>query len=143
MPRAAPRPRWTMFARSSAAAGVHSSLSMSIADGEGRVAGGVNLYASTVEAFTGLHEALAEALGGSADSVIMNADLGFSTLERARQALEVLHDRARIDTAVGILAAQHREDPDRALARLLHAAQRANVDPVVVARVLIFSVQVD
>jgi len=131
--------RWTVFARSSAAAGVASSLSMSIADGHGRVTGGLNLYASTGDAFSGLHEALAAALGGSAASVITNADLGFTTLDRAKQAPAVLHDRARIETAVGMLAARYQEDLDTARARLLRAAQRASIDPAVVARVLIFS----
>jgi ribosomal protein L17 len=99
----------------------------------------VNLYAATADAFTGLHEALAAALGGSAESVITNADLGFSTLDKARQAPAVLRDQTRVETAVGILAARYREDVEAARTRLLHAAQRANVDPVVVARVLIFS----
>jgi GAF domain-containing protein len=131
--------RWTVFARSSAAAGVASSLSMSITDSQGRVTGGLNFYASTAEAFSGHHEALAAALGGSAQSVITNADLGFSTLERAKQAPAVLHDRARIETAVGMLAARYRENVESARARLLRAAQRAGIDPAVVARVLIFS----
>jgi GAF domain-containing protein len=131
--------RWTVFARSSAAAGVASTLSLSITDGDGQVMGGINLYASTRHAFTGRHESLAAALGGSAESMITNADLGFSTLERAKQAPAVLRDRARIETAVGMLAARYHETIDRARSRLLKAAQLARVDPVVVARVLIFS----
>lgn len=131
--------RWSVFARSSAAAGVASTLSMSVTDSNGHVTGGVNLYASTGDAFDGLHETLATALGGSAETVITNADLGFSSLERARQAPAVLRDQARVDTAVGILAARYREDLETARARLLRAAQRASVDPVVVARVLIFA----
>ena len=131
--------RWTVFARSSAAAGVASSLSMSISDRDGRVTGGLNLYASTPDAFAGRHETLAAALGGSAESVVTNADLGFSSRERARQAPGVLLDRARIETAVGILAARYRQDLESARARLLRASRRAGVDPVVVARVLIFA----
>jgi len=131
--------RWTVFARSSAAAGIASTLSMSITNGNGEVTGGLNLYASTSDAFTGRHEALAAALGGSAESVITNADLEFSTLERAKQAPTVLRDRAKIETAVGMLAARYRETIDSARARLMKAAQRARVDPVIVARVLIFS----
>jgi hypothetical protein len=131
--------RWTVFARSSAAAGVASSLSMSITDGEGRVTCGLNLYASTADAFSGVHDELAAALGGSAESVVTNADLGFTTLGKAQQAPRLLRDRARIETAVGILAAQFREDLDTARARLLQAAHRAGVDPVVVARVLTFA----
>jgi GAF domain-containing protein len=131
--------RWTVFARSSAAAGVASTLSMSISGGDGQVTGGLNLYASTPGAFAGRHETLAAALGGSAESVVTNADLGFSSRERARQAPGVLLDRARIETAVGILAARYRQDLESARARLLRAARRAGVDPVVVARVLIFA----
>lgn len=131
--------RWTVFARSSSAAGVASSLSLSITDAEGRVTGGLNLYASTADAFTGVHEALAAALGGVAESVVTNADLEFSSLERARQAPSVLRDRTRIETAVGILSVQFREDLAQASDRLYKAAQRASVDPAVVARVLIFA----
>src|SRR4051794_35835131 len=64
------------------------------------------------------------ALGGSAESVITKADWGFSTLERARKAPAMVRDRARIETAVGMLAARHGEDPDVARERLLRAAQR-------------------
>ena len=131
--------RWTVFARSSAAVGVASTLSMSITDRQGRVTGGLNFYGSTAEAFTGRHDSLASALGGSASSVITNADLGFTTLDRAKQAPSILRDSARIETAVGMLAARYHESIDSARARLLQAAYRAGVDPVVVARVLIFS----
>ena len=131
--------RWSVFARSSAAAGIASSLSMSITDEEGNVTGGLNLYAATADAFTGVHQALAAALGGSAESVITNADLGFSSLERAKQAPSALRDRAKIETAAGILAAHFREDLAKAHDRLYQAARRARVDPVVVARVLIFA----
>jgi GAF domain-containing protein len=131
--------RWTLFARSSAAAGVASSLSMSITDEHDQVTGGLNLYASAPDAFEGRHQALADALGGSAESAISNADLSFATLERARQAPGIVRDRTRIETAVGLLAAWFREDIDRARERLLQAARRARVDPAVVARVLIFT----
>ena len=133
--------RWTMFARTSAAAGVASSLSMAIDQGAGGVVGGINLYASAPVAFEGLHETLAAALGASAETVITNADLGFSSRERARQAPRVLKDRARVDVAVGMLAARYREDVDDSRARLLRAAERAGVDPVIVATVLIFAHQ--
>lgn len=131
--------RWAVFARSSAAAGVASTLSMSVTGPDGQMTGGLNLYASSPGAFAGLHQTLAAALGGSVESVVTNADLGFSTRERAKQAPGVLRDQARIETAVGMLAARYRHDLESARARLLQAAQRAGVDPVVVARVLIFA----
>jgi GAF domain-containing protein len=133
--------RWTVFARSSAAAGVASSLSMAIAQGAGGVVGGINLYASTPDAFEGLHETLAAALGASAETVITNADLEFSSRERARLAPRVLQDRARVEAAVGMLAARYREHVDHSRERLARAAERAGVDPVIVATVLIFAHQ--
>ena len=101
---------------------------MSVTDRNGQVTGGVNLYASTADAFDGLHQTLAAALGGSAETAITNADLGFSTLERARRAPTVLRDRARIDTAAGILAARYREDVEgRGLGCYARRSARASI----------------
>ena len=44
--------RWSLFSRSSAAAGVQSTLSLSISDGRS-VVGGINLYAGVPNAFEG------------------------------------------------------------------------------------------
>ena len=66
--------RWAMYARASAAAGIASSLSLPLLS-DGRAVGGVNLYASTPDAFDGHHEELAHALGTSASDAVSNADL--------------------------------------------------------------------
>ena len=93
--------------------------------------------------FTGHHEALAEALGASAATVITNANLGFSS-RGAKHAPRVLRDRARIEAATRIVAASCLEyDRESARPGLHNAAVRAGVDPVVVARVLIFSRRAD
>ena len=77
--------QWQTFARSSAALGVASSLSMPTVK-DGRVTGGINLYASTAHAFAGHQQALAEALGASAADAVANADLSFSTRRQAVEA---------------------------------------------------------
>jgi hypothetical protein len=56
----------------------------------------------------------------------------------AKQA-GLLDDQDWVEVAVGILAARYREDVEDARGRLLRAAQRASVDSVVVARVLILT----
>ena len=48
--------------------------------------GGINLYAARTGAFRGKHEALAAALGATAEGAMADADLDFSTRELARQA---------------------------------------------------------
>ena len=76
--------RWALFARTSAAFGIASSLSLPLVS-HGRVTGGINLYASSPEAFAGHHDELAAALGASAAGSVANADLSFaSRLKRPR-----------------------------------------------------------
>jgi GAF domain-containing protein len=108
-------------------------------DSHGRLIGGINLYASTPDAFTGLHDAVADAVGGMAASAVTDADLGFASRERARQAPSVLRARGKVDTATGLLAARYDSTIDEARARLERAAERAGLDPAVVAQVLILA----
>ena len=101
----------------------------------------MNLYASTPDAFKDVHETLATGLGASAGSVITNADLGFVSRDRARHAPCVLpRSCPRWKSAVGILAARYRESVERCPRQTAAGSTAsAGVDPVVVARVLIFS----
>ena len=131
--------RWSLFASASAAAGVASTLSMSIVAAGGEVTGGINLYASTRHAFSGRHELLATTLGASAEGMVTDADLGFATRERARAAPAVLLAQADVETAVGLLAGYYGVGIEDAHGRLVDAARQAGVDPAVVARVLILS----
>jgi GAF domain-containing protein len=126
--------RWSLFARASAAAGIASSLSLPIHD-RGAVVGGINLYGSTPDAFRDRHRALAEALGASAEGAITDADLSFSTRQRAAETPGHLRQRNEIDTAVGLLAARFGESVEQAHQRLAHAAARAGVPDAVAARV--------
>jgi GAF domain-containing protein len=128
--------RWQLFARTSAAMGVASSLSMPLLTG-GLVTGGINLYASTPDAFTGHHQALATALGGSATDAVANADLSFDSRLRAADAPAHLQETREIETAVGMIAGRDRVDLQVARARLRNAAVCAGVTEAFVARVLI------
>jgi hypothetical protein len=128
--------RWLLFAQTSAAVGVASSLSLPILR-DGQVIGGINLYASTANAFTGHHDQLAGALGASASDVVTNADLSFATRLSAARAPRQLRDTQQIDTASGMLAARSDLDIDRARARLRDASARAGVNEALVARLMI------
>ena len=128
--------RWQLFSRVGAAAGVASSLSLP-AYHDGVLVGGVNLYASTPEAFTGRHDALARALGAQAADAVTNADLSFSTRLDAAAAPQLLRDRVDIDTATGLIAARSGVELDAARGLLHQAAARAGVPVAMVARVLV------
>lgn len=128
--------RWSLFARASAAQGVQSSLSMPIID-QGRVVGGMNLYASTRDAFRGHHDELARIVGAHAPDAVIDADLSFSTRLRAAAAPGVLAAQADIDTAVGYIAASQGVDAETALERLRDAAARSGSTDREVARSVI------
>lgn len=128
--------RWRLFSRAGAVVGVRSTLSLPIYR-NGAVVGGVNMYGSTETAFDGLHEELAALLGARAAEAVTNADLSFSTRLDARAAPGLLRDRALVDTAVGLVAAQRDLSVDEAHAHLVAAAARAGISETVVARVIV------
>ena len=124
--------RWRLFALAGAATGVASTLSMPIQE-NGRVVGGVNLYAASHDAFTGHHDELAALFGAWAPGAVSNADLPFSTRTEATKALERLEDQDRVNQATGVVMAAHRVDAGTARARVREAAARAGVPEVEVA----------
>jgi GAF domain-containing protein len=128
--------RWALFARASAAAGVASSLSLPVVE-HGQVVGGINLYASSSEAFEGHHRDLAAALGASAAGAVTNADLAFETRRRAEQAPRVLREQQAVEVGVGILAAREALEVEVARERLHDAAVRAGISDLQAALVLI------
>ncbi|MCY7402083.1 MAG: GAF domain-containing protein [Nocardioides sp.] len=128
--------RWALFARASSAAGVASTLSLPVLD-EDRVIGGINLYASSPEAFSGHHTDLAAALGASATGAVTNADLAFETRRRAELAPGQLRDQRLLDVGIGILAAREGLDVGLASTRLQDAAVRAGITQTQAALVLI------
>jgi GAF domain-containing protein len=128
--------RWQLYATVGAAIGVASTLSLPVYR-DGRRVGGVNLYASTADAFTGHHDELADLLGTQASEAVSNADLSFSTRLEAAAAPHRLRDRVQIDTAVGLLAGFHGYDVDSARRDLARVAGRAGLDETLVARVVV------
>ena len=126
---------WTMYATTTAAAGVASSLTLPILDG-GQVVGSVNLYAATPRAFDGHHDALAEALGASAAGAIRDADLSFRTRLEAAAAPTVLSEQHDVHVALGIIAASQGVDIATAQERLRTAAARAGITEAQAARAI-------
>jgi hypothetical protein len=124
---------WSAFARATSAKGVASTLSLPMVR-EGLVVAGVNLYASTVDAFEGHHHALAEACSAWEPGIVADADLEFQTRAEAVKAPGVLHDEDAVNTAIGVIAAAQRIDTDEATRRLEQAAARANISLARAAR---------
>jgi len=127
--------RWSAFALTSAAHGVRSSLSLPILS-EGRVVGGINLYAAEPNAFEGKQDALASALGASAEGAVADADLEFASRDRAIATPATMTDLRTVDVAVGMLAAREGTDVDTARSRLEQSAVRAGVTLVQAAEVV-------
>jgi GAF domain-containing protein len=128
--------RWQLFAHASAAAGVGSTLSLPIYD-RGALVGGVNLYASTADAFEGRQGELSDLVGALPSEAVANADLSFSTRLDAVAAPQRLRERNDIETAVGLLAGQQDIDIESARRKLQRAAARAAVTEAVLARLMI------
>jgi GAF domain-containing protein len=128
---------WQLFAQTSAAAGVRSSLTLPLLDSRGSVIGTVNLYASSPEAFESRVEQLAEALGSSAAKAVSNADLSFDTRLEAAEAPQRLVEEDEVNTAVGMIVASQDVDIATARERLRAAAARADVTEGQVARVVL------
>lgn len=127
---------WRTFAQVTAAHGVASTLTLPIMEG-GRVIGTVNLYGATSSCFTGHHEELADIFAAWAPGAVANADLSFRTRREAERTPERLRARARVETAVGMIAAIQEVDIDAARDLLHDAAVRAGVEDDELAEVLL------
>lgn len=128
--------RWTAYARATAAEGIASSLSLPLVV-NGQTVGGVNLYASTPDAFEGHHQALATLLGTQVALAVANADLAFATRSEAKQTAKQLRDEELVHLALGIIAERHQVDIPTARHRLTSAAERAGITDAEAAQALI------
>ncbi len=117
-----------MFAQAAAVVGIRSSLSLPVRD-EGRIVGGINLYASTSSAFDASHDAIARVVGAQAEEAVRDADLSFSSRARAMEAPGRVRDLNLVDTAVGLLMARYGESEELARARLDRAAVQGGLRP--------------
>jgi GAF domain-containing protein len=129
---------WQLFARAQTVAGVASTLSLPILRGD-QVVCGVNLYASTVDAFDGHHGELADACGAWAEGVVTNADLSFTSRLRAAATPARLRENAFFDAATAFLASHQHTDAETAAVKIRDAAVRAGVTPGDVARFILNS----
>jgi GAF domain-containing protein len=129
--------RWRLFARATAARGVFSTLSLPILDDERRVTGSVNLYGGSRDSFEGHHEEVAAVFGAWAAGAVTNADLAFGTRAVSQRAPQRVRELARIETAIGIVAAELKVDVVTARDELRDAAERSGVDELAIAEVLI------
>lgn len=125
--------RWAAFARTAAAVGIRSSLTLPMLGPEGESIGSVNLYAAEPGAFDGHHEELAELLDAWAPGAVADADLSFRTRETARAAPSTLEDRSLVDQAIGVLTARRGIDVEEAAAVIRDVAERAGTSQVEVA----------
>ena len=128
---------WQLFALAAASETVRSTLTLPIVVSDGSVVGSVNLYAASRRAFEGNHEALADLFGAWAPGAVTNADLSFSSRLEAQQAPQRLRDRARVETAVGLVAADAGTDVEDARRRLEEAAARAQVPVLELAEAIL------
>ena len=128
--------RWHLFSQATSARGVASTLSLPLHE-EGRLVGGVNMYASTVQAFVGRIEQLAILVGAAPAAAVSNADLSFATRIEAAAAPQRIRDRAIIETAVGWIAGYQGIDLEAAAHELTAAAARAGIRVAQVARMLV------
>lgn len=129
--------RWQEFALAASARGVRSSLSVPLLDPDGSAHGAVNLYASEPAAFEGNHAAVARLFGTQVAGVVTNADLSFTTRERARRLPQQLADHAKVEQAVGVLMARRGIAAGEARERIQAAARRADVPVTAAAEVVI------
>jgi len=128
--------KWRIFARAGAAVAVASTLTLPIVRDD-QVLGSVNLYAASGHAFAGLHQEIADLVGGWAPGAIENADLSFSTRLAAERAPVQQRARAQIDTAIGLLAAYADLSVAVARARVEQSAAQAGVNQARIAQAII------
>lgn len=127
---------WRLSAMAANAAGVRSTLSIPVLDGDAVVAI-VSLYGRTLDAFEGRLEALAAVCSGWPAGAITNADLSLSEVQRAKGAPKVLEERWTIDLAVGTLMGAHRVSADTARQHLRETSARQNISEAELASILV------
>ncbi len=117
---------WDLFTKVTHAQGVRSTLSMPVPSPPGPSLG-LNLYASTTTAFDDHHAAIAELVGAEIGELARNADLRFSSRDRADLAPEILKLSTDLAAVAGRLSRDRGITDEEAHERLQQAAVRAGV----------------
>lgn len=128
--------RWSSYARTGAHLGILSSLSVPV-HLHGDVVGGLNVYASTKDAFNGHETEIADLVQAPASAAIRDADLAFATRFAAEDTKRAVAHHRVVDLAAGILAAREGIPVDDAAVRLQVAADRAGVPVLELARLVV------
>lgn len=115
--------QWVASSLLTAAPTVRATLTMPTF-ARGRLTGTIELYAADPRAFDATKTALQALTGADSAQATTNADLAFTSRQRAEKAPATLEDSATINQAIGRLVAAHRIDPDTARSRLYDAAAR-------------------
>ncbi|MCW2620727.1 MAG: sle [Frankiales bacterium] len=129
--------RWHAFARTAAAHGIRSSLSVPLRRADQSVMGALNLYASDAAAFRDHGDLLVALFGEHVEGAVRNADLSFATREAARGLPQQLADRAKLEQAVEILMEDRHCSAGEARERIESAALRAGISVPATAEVVI------
>jgi transcriptional regulator with GAF, ATPase, and Fis domain len=127
---------WALFARAAAATGIGSTLTLPLIS-SGTIQGSVNLYGATSDAFDGKHEQLAALFETSANRIVTNADLSFSTRLLAEDAPRILEAESVLDRSASFVAELQRVDATTARDRIRTAARRAGISPDQLAEALV------
>ena len=117
--------RWRSFCAAAAAAGIRSTLSLSLARG-GVPLGALNLYSRHPAHFAERGEDNARMWASAAGTVLANATVYQQSRQLNENLSQALTSRATIDQAVGIILAGGGRTPEEGFAVLVHASQREN-----------------
>ena len=128
--------RWELFAQSSAARDVRSTLTVPVLV-EDELAGSVNVYAAGPHSFDGCHQTLTEVVESWAPAAVGRAHLSLSTRIDTERSGSRLQELRVVDRALEIL--QARQPVDRVLAaqRLRWAAVRAGLSEAELAAFIV------
>jgi hypothetical protein len=127
---------WALFARAAAASGIGSTLTLPLIS-SGAIQGSVNLYGATRDTFDGKHEQLAALFETSANRIVTNADLSFSTRLLAEDAPRILESESVLDRSASVVAGLQHVDATTARDRIRTAARRAGISPDQLAEALV------
>ncbi len=125
--------RWQAYARAAAASNVRSSLALPLVNHD-RLSGSLNIYAADPHAFAGTNPRLRQLVGSPAGALITNADLEFTTRDRADDAPRLLEESDVVNQAIGILVGTHQIDARQAEERLHEQADQAGLTLLETAR---------
>jgi GAF domain-containing protein len=128
---------WRTLGVAAAQVGVRSSLSLPLRDDDGRITGGLNIYASEPHAFDARENVFAAVFDSPVSELVKNADLSFRSREWARELPDQLRSRKVVEQAVGALMAARDWSAEDARAKMQDAAERAGVEVEAVANIVL------